>query len=605
MTIHLKRLLLIAIIAGVSESGFSFEAERTVCTVKSCGTHERTEKLPEGPVVHTSVNPKLDPSASISEMLFLDYRLLFDIKSDFKNGIIAPNVNAGGYVILQAFSYDPSKPDGLGAEIFSMTENSSSEEYGDETTHDVSISMDTKGLLVEFTKLKSNDIKRRAQAAGIFAEDWNNPCSTYSKSWLNCVINVLDLETGCAPLFKSRQPVIVKITYENVQGRIGFKIPGIGEFYNYNDVFQTIGRHFAEVEGDVTVGCHRGFWEGVTDPENTIKATTDALTKGYGMIELDLWLTKDDYAIVFHDMGLNKRTTQTGPVRERSWEEIKDLLIKNRFDEVINSTHTRMERLGQVFSNILTHINKETWFNLDRAANDMATFKVVYPIVKQSGMLHRSIFKGRYDPVNPTTMPTINNLRQAFSEMYPHLNASEIDNEIRLMFFTPVLFDNAGANYDEQYAQNVKNYIDEWIAAGYADGFELTFKAYPEGSPQYATNSNADILMLRSWQCLGNKNFVEYVHEKGYPVGIFATAPEFCAIPDYNTLTDGSRNPNTLVSGFLKEDATHNYNPKVTDQPMYDFRGDWDFYIPAGADYVLTDRPDALLVYLKAIGRHN
>ncbi len=64
--------------------------------------------------------------------------------------------------------------------------------------------------------------------------------------------------------------------------------------------------------------AHRGLHD-VSDgrPENSREAAEAAIAKGYG-IELDVQLSADDQAMVFHDYDLDRLTLETGPVRGRT-----------------------------------------------------------------------------------------------------------------------------------------------------------------------------------------------------------------------------------------------------------------------------------------------
>ncbi len=56
-------------------------------------------------------------------------------------------------------------------------------------------------------------------------------------------------------------------------------------------------------------------------PENSRAAIRAAIAAGYG-IEIDLQLSRDGRAMVFHDDTLDRLTAETGPVRGRSAEEL-------------------------------------------------------------------------------------------------------------------------------------------------------------------------------------------------------------------------------------------------------------------------------------------
>lgn len=73
--------------------------------------------------------------------------------------------------------------------------------------------------------------------------------------------------------------------------------------------------------------AHRGLHD-VNDgrPENSRAAFEAAIAHGY-CIELDVQLTRDDEAIVFHDYHLSRLTTAKGPVRQRTSEEMVDIAL--------------------------------------------------------------------------------------------------------------------------------------------------------------------------------------------------------------------------------------------------------------------------------------
>jgi len=60
-------------------------------------------------------------------------------------------------------------------------------------------------------------------------------------------------------------------------------------------------------------------------PEHTRPAFERALELGVDMIELDVQLTRDGALVVIHDLDLRRTTNGVGPVRERSFAEIKAL----------------------------------------------------------------------------------------------------------------------------------------------------------------------------------------------------------------------------------------------------------------------------------------
>ncbi len=81
--------------------------------------------------------------------------------------------------------------------------------------------------------------------------------------------------------------------------------------------------------------AHRAL-HGLQDqcPENSRAAIRAAMAAGYG-IEIDLQLSKDGQAMVFHDDVLDRLTAETGPVRDRTAAELAAIHLRNSAQEGI------------------------------------------------------------------------------------------------------------------------------------------------------------------------------------------------------------------------------------------------------------------------------
>jgi glycerophosphoryl diester phosphodiesterase len=62
--------------------------------------------------------------------------------------------------------------------------------------------------------------------------------------------------------------------------------------------------------------------------ENSIAAIKAAIGAGYG-IEIDVQLSSDGHAMVFHDDTLDRLTAQSGPVRARSRAQLEQIALKD------------------------------------------------------------------------------------------------------------------------------------------------------------------------------------------------------------------------------------------------------------------------------------
>lgn len=61
------------------------------------------------------------------------------------------------------------------------------------------------------------------------------------------------------------------------------------------------------------------------EPENTLRSFVAAEQAGLDVIELDLHLSKDDALVVMHDADVDRTTDGTGPIAERTLDELRAL----------------------------------------------------------------------------------------------------------------------------------------------------------------------------------------------------------------------------------------------------------------------------------------
>lgn len=72
--------------------------------------------------------------------------------------------------------------------------------------------------------------------------------------------------------------------------------------------------------------AHRGLWRTGQAPENSLAAFEAACAKGYG-IELDVQLSADGEAMVFHDDILDRLTASAGLLEEQTADELSALRL--------------------------------------------------------------------------------------------------------------------------------------------------------------------------------------------------------------------------------------------------------------------------------------
>jgi glycerophosphoryl diester phosphodiesterase len=101
--------------------------------------------------------------------------------------------------------------------------------------------------------------------------------------------------------------------------------------------------------------AHRGLWNHDGAPENSLAAFQLACEAGYG-IELDVQLTSDGEAVVFHDDDLKRMTGAEGRVRDRTAADLAELRLAGT-DEAIP---TLLETMALVGRRAMVHVELKT-----------------------------------------------------------------------------------------------------------------------------------------------------------------------------------------------------------------------------------------------------
>lgn len=120
---------------------------------------------------------------------------------------------------------------------------------------------------------------------------------------------------------------------------------------------------------EILVMAHRGglgLW-----PENTIHGYRKALEAGADVLEIDVWLTRDGVVVVNHDRTVDRTTDGSGPIRDFTLDELKQLDAGYRWSEddtypYRGAGHT-IPTLDEVLSSF-----PEARFNIDLKENSDA-----------------------------------------------------------------------------------------------------------------------------------------------------------------------------------------------------------------------------------------
>jgi len=94
------------------------------------------------------------------------------------------------------------------------------------------------------------------------------------------------------------------------------------------------------------LAAHRGgalLW-----PENSLLAFRNAVALGVDFIEFDVHLSKDGEVVVIHDPTLDRTTTGSGPVKDRTVAELKAVRLKDRAGAVTEETVPTLDEVVTV-----------------------------------------------------------------------------------------------------------------------------------------------------------------------------------------------------------------------------------------------------------------
>lgn len=103
--------------------------------------------------------------------------------------------------------------------------------------------------------------------------------------------------------------------------------------------------------------AHRGLWSPDGPPENSLGAFQAACQAGYG-IELDVHLSADGEAMVFHDTSLKRMTGREGKVKDYTAADLGEMRL-NGTDERIP---TLLEALAVIGHRAMVHVELKTAF---------------------------------------------------------------------------------------------------------------------------------------------------------------------------------------------------------------------------------------------------
>lgn len=293
------------------------------------------------------------------------------------------------------------------------------------------------------------------------------------------------------------------------------------------------------------VAAHRGYWRKY--PENSLPAYDAAVEIGADIVEMDIRLTSDDTLVVMHDACLNRVTTGEGKLRDHTWSQVQALYLKTLQGSV---TSYKMLTLRQA----LNHLKGKTLISLDiKESGNLfdETFKNAVEIAQELGILNQLIIKGKK--------------RKSDLEILLQEANITLDDFI----YTPIVFSTT-RNLNDHLAE-----IWDWADNNKVHAVELVYK------------QDTDPIL----------SHIPTAQSKGLWVGQYSFWPEECGG------VHAEKIPLTDCDHILRPYDFKNDGDFTNF--LNDGRGDWDWLISKGADYIITDRPNLLINYFQAMGKRS
>ncbi|MES2765166.1 MAG: glycerophosphodiester phosphodiesterase family protein [Bacteroidota bacterium] len=171
---------------------------------------------------------------------------------------------------------------------------------------------------------------------------------------------------------------------------------------------------------EVLVVAHRG--SSGTAPENTLSSLNEALKAGAKMVEIDVQLTADKHAVVFHDSVLGRTTNGSGKIHNTFLKDVQQLDAGSWFGESYKN-----EKIP-LLNEALELLKGRAYVNIEikppqTEENFGERLEKILGAVFQSGMEQHVLFSSFHHP-------SLALLKEKFPQL--HTAAIQVPNDKRL-----------------------------------------------------------------------------------------------------------------------------------------------------------------------------
>lgn len=136
------------------------------------------------------------------------------------------------------------------------------------------------------------------------------------------------------------------------------------------------------------IAAHRGF--SALYPENTLLAVWEALRLNVDLIEVDVYLTKDDVPVLAHDHNLSRCSNGTGLICDYTLAELKRMDFGGHKGQVFEGL--TLPTLEEFLDLMRSHPSVLMDIDFKVYPRTMDTVRRVLPVLEQERMFDRCIF---------------------------------------------------------------------------------------------------------------------------------------------------------------------------------------------------------------------
>ncbi|WP_413910492.1 glycerophosphodiester phosphodiesterase family protein [Desulfobacula sp.] len=300
--------------------------------------------------------------------------------------------------------------------------------------------------------------------------------------------------------------------------------------------------------GDLKIIGHRGA-AGLL-PENTLAGFKFAMEMGVDTIELDICLTSDNEAVVYHDSGLNPAITRDA---NGNWIKTRHLIKDLTLSEVQSYDVGKLNRMSRY---------AEKYPNQKAAQGErIPTLRDVIQLVKRNDDKTHLFIELKFSPLRPEETKSSEEISNVVAKIIKNENISERVTIISFDWKILSYFQNIMPQVPTGYVTIAKNNFDTiqkdkpgsspWMAGIDIDEFDSIPKAVKyAGGTYWITNYKHSIGHNKTI----TSNLIEQAHAIGVKVIVWTPDSKSEMMKLIKTGIDGitTNRPDILLSIFKK-----------------------------------------------------